>query len=330
MTLADFLSSGNLVSLLKDEDHTSKESKIEKIIMFLSYIDVLPEREKNEHLKKLSINPEDWKLAKGFLYDNVISSIRLKDYKIKSQRPIFDFYIYTGLSKIFYSLDPSIQIKIYDALCNVPVEGFHTIISLLDYYLNVGNYVGQIGPLSEHAKRPFTFEPYFSDTTVGYTRNSILAFVSLTFLYTIFTLFNEMLRKRKLRLDKLDFSLEQAKGTSEEKKNHSLEEIETLRLENIILSSDITKRESKKQAQAQKINEKISELRLENLLDDEVLITMVDKYLIDFFDQKKIDDFKTIKTQHRSTIKQDENHHNKTHLNLISHFFEGLEVNGLF
>lgn len=76
------------------------------------------------------------------------------------------------------------------------------------------------------------------------------------------------------------------------------------------------------------INEKIK--KLDGKDDDDELISMVDKYLIDFFDQKKIDDFETIKTQHRSTVEQDTLHHNKTHLNLITHFFKGLEVNRLF
>ena len=77
------------------------------------------------------------------------------------------------------------------------------------------------------------------------------------------------------------------------------------------------------------IYEKIT--KLDGKDDDDELISMVDKYLIDFFfDQKKIDDFETIKKLHRATVKKDKNHHNKTHLNLITRFFKGLEVNGLF
>ena len=97
------------------------------------------------------------------------------------------------------------------------------------------------------------------------------------------------------------------------------------------LASENAKLKSKKKAQAQKIKEKITNLRLENLLDDEVLITMVDEYLIDLPGaQEKINLFETIKTQHRKTVKQDTLHHNKTHLNLISDFFNRLEVNDLF
>ena len=56
---------------------------------------------------------------------------------------------------------------------------------------------------------------------------------------------------------------------------------------------------------------------------------MVDKYVNQFYTEKVLE-FEDKKKLHRSTVEQDTLHHNKTHLNLISNFFNTLEVNDLF
>ena len=93
------------------------------------------------------------------------------------------------------------------------------------------------------------------------------------------------------------------------------------------LASENAELESKKQAQAQKIKEKITKLGEKD--DDKELIEMVDKYVNQFYTEKVLE-FEDKKKLHRSTVEQDTLHHNKTHLNLISNFFNTLEVNDLF
>jgi len=326
MTLADFLRSGNLVSLLKDEDYTSEEGTTEMIIMMFSYVDVLSEREKIEYLKKINMDLKDFSIVNGFLYNNIISSYGYKDYKVDLQRITIDSGAFLILSNIFHSLSSAERIGIHDAFYRIPVENFRVLIGLIDYYFNFERLA--LNENSDSSKPQYsykTIEP--EDNGFLWIIKAGLVTISIAALYYIMYSLNEMLRKRKLRLDKLDFSLKQAKGTSEEKKNHSLEDIETLRRENIILLSEISNLESKKKAQAQKIKEKITKLGEKD--DDKELIEMVDKYVNQFYTEKVLE-FEDKKKLHRSTVEQDTLHHNKTHLNLISNFFNTLEVNDLF
>jgi hypothetical protein len=352
MTLADFLSSGKLKDLLQ-EQNILEESYPEWIINSLLSVTLLGEDEQAIITTTLKTDKEK--------FERAMQLWRIFKLKENKSHPLTFSGIPLNPNVEILGLYPRIEINSNKAVA------YSVAYMLNDYYdlLRLNNLPGLADALSaflvllEYLAEQIRFNARISEEALDYKDNAAPAFTVRTFkdnktgysihytdipydpeswgAFTVRTVsgvvilsvtglllykFLMVVKTAMIKRRQINYPLIQTNGLED-----PMSGLAKMANEVLSLASENAELESKKQAQARKINEKISELRGND--DDDKLISMVDKYLIDFFDQKKIDDFKTIKTQHRSIIKQDENHHNKTHLNSITRFFEGL-VNDLF
>lgn len=342
MTLADFLSSGNLKDLLHDQN-ILKESRPEWIINSLLPLALIPNaNDQDVILKYLKTDLESlrkagiiWKVANGYrLSSNKgIDNIELLYPGIVIRSNLALSYMAAGgIVGYYFEL---LKLNGLQKLADTFIAFFCLFDFLAEYFHQPSRE--NIFPLVSSELKQNTTSYMVEHTYVSFDPDSDEAFkvtfvtrgVTVLFSFGVTLLIlnlirNAMIKNQQIKEQKLPLS--RASGPNQE---DSMSGLAKLANEVLSLASENAKLESKKQAQTQKINKKIFELRGND--DDDELISMVDEYLSDLPGaQEKINLFETIKKQHRSTIKQDENHHNKTHLNLISHFFEGLEVNDLF
>ena len=351
MTLADFLSSGNLKDLLHHMP-ISNANIPQWILNALIPVKFLSEEKKMFVLKTFHLDEKN--LAKlstiQRMYavpSNDLGTGSLAFMDEKTSLEIMPFRAITEVSAViglaYYKVILSEMPNVYESLklWTIIIKYLSSIMtltltlpgSILEFTGNALSFIGDKLNIGGQKFSEFTLvvtnlsEDGFVFDAVG---SVIVITVSFYFLKTIFSYLGEgllnQMRLIKQRDDQKSQILFKSSGL-----NNPIVELHNLLgdIDNNV--SELSRYKISKQAQAQKINEKITKLRGNN--DDEELISMVDEYLSDLPGaQEKINLFETIKTQHRKTVQNDLKHkyHNDTHLNLITHFFEGLEVNDLF
>lgn len=352
MTLADFLSSGNLKDLL--HHMPISDANIPQLILnALIPVKLLSEEKKmfvlktfnldEKNLAKLSTIQRMYAVPSNDLGTGSLAFMDEKtSYEIMPIRATTQFSAVIGLAYYKGILDIELP-NFYESLklWTIIIKYLSSKTTLLLAYeestlkfsgnalLVIGEYLNILGQKFSEFTLVVTnlSEDGFVFNAVG---SVIVITVSFYFLKQILSYLGEgflnQMRLTKQRDDQKSQILIKSSGLKT-----PIVELQNLLGDIKKFEFELSRYKKAKQAQAQKINEKITNLRHDYLLDDEVLITMVDEYLTDLPGaQEKINLFETIKTQHRTTVEQDTLYHNKTHLNLISNFFNTLEVNDLF
>lgn len=355
MTLADFLSSGNLKDLLHHVP-ILEESGPEWIINSLMSFALL--REDEQAIITTTLKTDKGKFKRGMqlwveFKENkslplTLSGIPLNP-NVELKYPGIEIHSNKAVAySVAYMLN-----DYYDLLRlnNLPglADAFSAFFVLLEYLAEEIRFKTKIREVSDYKYNTtenttttvcapelrdgytgysihYTNIPYDPESWGAFTVRTVSGVVILSFTGLLLYKFLMVVKTAMIKRRQINYPLIQTNGLED-----PMSGLAKLANEVLTFASENAKLESEKKAQAQKIKEKITKLRLENLLDDEALITMVDEYLIDLPGaQEKINLFETIKTQHRKTVEQDRTHHNKTHLNLISNFFNTLEVNDFF
>lgn len=355
MTLADFLSSGNLKDLLHDQN-ILKETKFEGIINSLLPLALIPNaNDQKTILEYLETDQASFEKAR-YIW-KFLNGIRLLPNKgLDNIQLLYPGIVIRSNQALTYMAASGIGgiVGYYFELLNLNglqklADTFFAFFCLLDFlaeYLHndkrkalPSDFVGNVLPTTK------TFElapgvtgninvditmdvPFDSNSSkaflITWGGRSVPVFFSVTVTFLILKLIGDaMIKKQTIEGQKLILSRARGGPNLED----PMSDLAKMANEVLSLASGNAELESKKQAQAQKIKEKITKLGEKD--DDKELIEMVDKYVNQFYTEKVLE-FEDKKKLHRSTVKQDEDHHNKTHLKLISHFFNTLEVNDLF
>lgn len=361
MTLADFLRSGNLKDLLH-EQNILEESWPEGIINYLLPFALLPEDEQaiittmfKTEKEKFERAMQLWRMVK--LKENKSLSLTLSGTRLN---PNIEFK-YPGI-EIHTNKVMGYAIGYYFELLrlnNLPeladaVSAFFCLLEylaenlrqktrlreesdykdyntteLVKYTLRQSTVVstrqlkdGYTGYSVEYTDIPYdpnSWGTFRVKAVSGLVLLSVTGYLLYKFLMLVKT---AMIKSRQIGEQKL--LLSRASGPNQGDPISSLAELAN---DVLSLASENAELESKKKAQAQKINEKIEKLNGKD--DDEELVEMVRKYVNQFY-KGKVSEFEAQEENHRIFVDQDEHRHNKTKLNFVSTFFQGLEVNDFF
>ena len=343
MTLADFLSSGNLKDLLHDQN-ILKEKKFEEILNSLLPVALIPNAHNQDTiLEYLETDQASFEKA-GYIWKFVNGIRWLPNKGVDNIQLLYPGIVIRSNQALKYTAASGIGgiVGYYFELLNLNglqklADTFIAFFCLLDFLAEYFHQPSRenIFPLVSSELKQNTTSYMVEHTYVSFDPDSDEAFKvtfytrRVTFLFSVaVTLLilklirDAMIKKQKIKEQEL---LSRASGGPNQE--DPMPDLAKLATQVLSLASGNAELKSKKQAQAQKIKEKITKLGEKD--DDKELIEMVDKYVNQFYTEKVLE-FEDKKKLHRSTVEQDKNHHNKTHLNLISNFFNTLEVNDLF
>lgn len=351
MTLADFLRSGNLKDLLH-EQNILEESWPEGIINYLLPFALLPEDEQAIITTMFKTDKEKferamqlwrifkWKENKGIdniklLYPGIeFHSNKVVGYTIGYYFELLRLNNLSALADAFSAFFCLLEylaenLRQKTRLREESDYKDYNTTEVVKYTLRQSTVVstrqlkdGYTGYSVEYTDIPYdpnSWGTFRVKAVSGLVLLSVTGYLLYKFLMLVKT---AMIKSRQIGEQKL--LLSRASGPNQGDPISSLAELAN---DVLSLASENAELESKKKAQAQKINEKIEKLNGKD--DDEELVEMVRKYVNQFY-KGKVSEFEAQEENHRIFVDQDEHRHNKTKLNFVSTFFQGLEVNDFF